>query len=334
MKSVAFFSNKVGVGTTSLVHHLAWMFHDQNQRVLAVDLDPQSGLTSAFLDEKARASIWQATERATIDGSINALFDGLADGVALVPHVERVDERIGLLPSDLGLSEREDELASQWPKCLDGDPRAFQVTTAFARLVSDASEQFEADIALIDVGPNLGAISRAALIASDYVVVPLRADPLSLQAVRCLGRALESWRKGWQDRMARVPAGLDLDLPAGKMRPLGYIEIRPAVNLGSPVKGFAQCVEAAPLEYRKSILHETSPDSSPVTPDEHCLAMLDGYQFLMELAEEARKPMFMLKPGDRVNGSHAETLLRCHRDFNTLRQKILSRIGAADAAEA
>ena len=38
---VAFFSNKGGVGKTSLVYHLAWMFSDLEVRVLAADLDPQ-----------------------------------------------------------------------------------------------------------------------------------------------------------------------------------------------------------------------------------------------------------------------------------------------------
>ena len=51
MKTIAFFNNKGGVGTTSLVYHLAWMFADQGLPTLAVDFDPQANLTSMFLDE-------------------------------------------------------------------------------------------------------------------------------------------------------------------------------------------------------------------------------------------------------------------------------------------
>ena len=48
---VAFFNNKGGVGKTSLVYHLAWMYADLGVRVVAADLDPQANLTAAFIDE-------------------------------------------------------------------------------------------------------------------------------------------------------------------------------------------------------------------------------------------------------------------------------------------
>ena len=46
---LTFFNNKGGVGKTSLVYHLSWMFAEQGFRVLAVDLAPQANLTSACL---------------------------------------------------------------------------------------------------------------------------------------------------------------------------------------------------------------------------------------------------------------------------------------------
>ena len=50
MKAIAFFNNKGGVGKTSLVYHLAWMFSDLGVRIVAADLDPQDNLTSMFLN--------------------------------------------------------------------------------------------------------------------------------------------------------------------------------------------------------------------------------------------------------------------------------------------
>jgi chromosome partitioning protein len=46
MKTLAFFNNKGGVGKTTLVYHLAWMFAELGLSVLAADLDPQANLTS------------------------------------------------------------------------------------------------------------------------------------------------------------------------------------------------------------------------------------------------------------------------------------------------
>jgi cellulose biosynthesis protein BcsQ len=42
VKIVAFFNNKGGVGKTTLVYHLAWMFSRKKIKTLAVDLDPQA----------------------------------------------------------------------------------------------------------------------------------------------------------------------------------------------------------------------------------------------------------------------------------------------------
>ena len=41
MKTIAFFNNKGGVGKTTLVYHLAWMYAELGYSVVAADLDPQ-----------------------------------------------------------------------------------------------------------------------------------------------------------------------------------------------------------------------------------------------------------------------------------------------------
>ena len=153
MKTVAFFNNKEGVGKTSLVYHLAWMLSEQGHRVIAADLDPQANLSSMFLDEERLEDVWQDKKRKTIDEDISPLFDGTGD-ISEDLHIEKIDERIGLLVGDLELSKREDELSSQWSKCLDSEIRAFRVITVFSWLINHAHKKFDADIVLIDVGPQ------------------------------------------------------------------------------------------------------------------------------------------------------------------------------------
>ncbi|HWE88689.1 MAG TPA: AAA family ATPase [Pseudonocardiaceae bacterium] len=58
MICLALFDNKCGVGKTTLTYHLAHMFQRFGARVLAVDLDPQSNLTAAFLSEDDLAIMW------------------------------------------------------------------------------------------------------------------------------------------------------------------------------------------------------------------------------------------------------------------------------------
>src|ERR1019366_7422946 len=55
---LTFFNNKGGVGKTSLVYHLSWIFSEMGKRVVAIDLDPQANLTSAFLAEEKLEELW------------------------------------------------------------------------------------------------------------------------------------------------------------------------------------------------------------------------------------------------------------------------------------
>ena len=51
MKTIAFFNNKGGVGKTTLVYHLSWMYAELGYSVVAADLDPQANLSAVFLSE-------------------------------------------------------------------------------------------------------------------------------------------------------------------------------------------------------------------------------------------------------------------------------------------
>ncbi len=329
MKTVAFFNNKGGVGKTSLVYHLAWMFAEKGRRVIAADLDPQANLSGMFLTEEAMEKMSDDPARKTINDDIAPLFEGTGD-IASAPHIEEISERIGLLTGDLGLSRQEDELSHQWPRCLDEDPRAFRVTTAFARLISGAAARFEADLALVDVGPNLGALNRASLVACDHVIVPLAPDLFSLQGLRNVGPTLKKWREAWSERRAKKPAGLELDLPQGTMDPAGYVIMRHSVRNYRPGKAFARWIGKIPGEYRQSVVREgaSAGDSDAANP--HLLAHLKDYRSLMPLAQEASKPMFKLKPADGAIGGHQTAVQECYRDFRDLAVTIESRIGLAD----
>ncbi len=66
---LTFFNNKGGVGKTTLIYNLAWMFHEGGRRVVIADIDPQANLTSAFLNEDAIEGIWTSRNKgSTIAG--------------------------------------------------------------------------------------------------------------------------------------------------------------------------------------------------------------------------------------------------------------------------
>ena len=251
---LTFFNNKGGVGQTSLVYHLAWMYADLGQTVVAADLDPQANLSGMFLDEDRLETLWtDKGPRRTVYGALQPLLEGTGDIVS--PHLEKPGDRLSLIVGDLKLSSAEEELSGQWPACLDRQPRAFRVISALWRILQKAADSSHATLILADVGPNLGALNRAALVATDYVAVPLAGDLYSLQGLRNLGPTLRNWRSEWTDRRDRNPIE-DFPIPKGKMQPIGYVVQQHSVRLGRPVKAFDRWINRIPQEYAENLLGE------------------------------------------------------------------------------
>lgn len=329
---LTFFNNKGGVGKTTLAYHLAWMFGEMGLRVLAVDLDPQANLTSAFLDEDQLVEIWEEFPEApnTIFRCIQPLLEV---GDIRVAQCVGVTDKISLIPGDLALSGFEDELSAQWPASM-GDAnlvRPFKVLTAFWQVMQAAASAHRADLILIDVGPNLGAINRSAIIASDSVLIPLGADLFSLQGLRNLGPTLRSWRSLWNKRLDNWK-NPTVGLPPGNMWPVGYVAQQHAVRLSRPVKAYNRWLSKIPLEYRQSVLGQNVDNAPTIAEDPECLAMLKHYQSLIPMAMEARKPIFLLKSADGAIGAHSYAVQDAYQDYQTLAKNILTRIGLGKAA--
>jgi cellulose biosynthesis protein BcsQ len=212
----------------------------------------------------------------------------------------------------------------EWPDCLDRKPRAFRVLSALWRILHKASDRTGAGLVLVDVGPNLGAFNRAALVTADYVVAPLAPDLYSLQGLRNLGPTLRRWQKEWAERRERSPVE-DLELPKGTMQPIGYIVMQHAVRLDRPVKAYSRWIERIPQVYRQAVLNKDPQPGLTIEQDRNALATLKHYRSLMPLAQEARKPMFHLRAADGAIGGHAKAVQDCYNDFRVLASTVAER---------
>lgn len=323
---VAFFNNKGGVGKTSLVFHLAWMYADLGLKVLAADLDPQANLTAAFLEDDRLEEFWPDGEHGkTVYGSIEPLLRGIGD-IVEKPYAERIDERIHLLLGDLALSRFEDELSQQWPQCLDRKERAFRVISAFWRVISRIEVAENIDIVLVDLGPNLGAINRAILVAADYLAIPLVPDLFSLQGLKNLGPSIRDWRDGWNDRRGRNPLK-DLPLPEGRMEPIGYVVMQHAEKLGRPVRAYERWAKRIPEVYSEEILGKQVKLGDG--PNKNQLGSIRHYRSLMPMAQEAHKPIFHLRPADGAIGSLQNAVTDARENFRQLAVEIAKRCNVA-----
>lgn len=324
MKTVAFFDNKGGVGKTSLMYHLAWMYALLDQNVVAVDLDPQANLTSMFIEDDLLEHLWEREDRRTIYGSLKPLLEGTGDIGS--PYLEHVFPGLGLLVGDLKLAAVEEEMARMWSDCLDRKPRAFRIASAFGRISSRAATEIASDLVLVDVGPNLGALNRAALVTADYVVFPLAPDLHSLQGLRNLGPVLGDWREQWAERRDRNPLD-SLESPQGSMHPIGYVVMQHALRFDRPIHAYARWMNRIPGVYAQAVTNHPLPQGMTVAHDPNCLAILKHFRSLLPMAQEARKPMFLLKPADGAIGGHTRAVQGCFRDFRRLALTIMDRIG-------
>jgi cellulose biosynthesis protein BcsQ len=325
---LTFFNNKGGVGKTSLVYHLSWMLADMGHRVLACDLDPQANLTAAFLEEDKLEDLWFDGEPQAAKTIYQCIQPLTEVGDLREPKLQFITPKLALLPGDLALSGFEDQLSGEWPLSLGSQNlyRPFRVLTAFWQVAQLGAEKHSAEFILVDVGPNLGAINRSALIASDFVIVPLGADLFSLQGLRNLGPTLRRWRNDWAKRVENWVRP-SFDLPSGRMRPIGYVVQQHSVRLSRPVKANDRWVNRIPDEYRSSILDKpVTSQTLRTAADPECLATLKHYRSLVPMGQEARKPIFHLTVADGAIGNHALAVKESYRDFQILAEKILRRI--------
>jgi chromosome partitioning protein len=302
---IAFFNNKGGVGKTTLVYHLAWMFADLGVRVLAADLDPQANLTAAFFGDEVLEDIWE--NWTTIYTCVEPLVQRKGDVREAGPWL--VDDKLDLIVGDLRLSGFEDLLATGWSECRGGQSGGFVVSSSFWQILTKAAASAISDVVLLDLGPNLGAINRAALLAADYLVVPLAADLFSLQGMSNLGPTVQDWKNQWARICQLGPA--PASRPAGNIRPVGYVVQQHSV------------VWTGSSSRTKNGAH--SGGIPAVGSREHT----DGtwYHSLMPMAQEAHKPTFHLKVADGAIGSHFQAAQSSDRDFEQLARQIAEGAG-------
>ena len=122
-----------------------------------------------------------------------------------------------------------------------------------------------------------------------------------------------------------VPALVSTDT-AGEMSPLGYVVSRYSSHGSRAAKAFQRWLDRAPQVYAEAVL-DLGEESASVGEGRNRLAQLKDYRSLMPMAQEARKPMFLLKPADGAIGGHQSAVQECYADFDALAAEIERRIG-------
>jgi len=158
---VAVANQKGGVGKTTTTINLAASLALANQRVLLVDVDPQSNLTSG-LGQRGKAS-----QAGTIYEALTTPSPVLDCRQFIVPTGVN---RMQLIPADRNLTGAEIELVT-----LERREERLRI------LLSEVRDEFE--YILIDCPPSLGLLTLNALVAANAVLIPLHCEYFALEGL-------------------------------------------------------------------------------------------------------------------------------------------------------
>lgn len=303
MPIISLFNNKGGVGKTTFLYHVAHVLAGRGHKVLMVDCDSQCNLTAYALHDKAIEKAWDEKGN-SIYRAIEPVARGLGDIRDRAPSRLRVN--LHLVPGDLLLSDFEDRLGDTWNGAKGGSELALRTQSAIHRVVQQAIEKTGAAIVLIDLGPNLGALNRAVLSGSDYVIVPVAPDLFSIRGTENLGAKLVRWRNEW-DQCNGAWSDQSLAIPKGRPSFLGYVMQQH--NIRDNAAGMTQGWQIFGNQLRSAIETNIVKPLMPlgqVRPGttDYSLGKIPNLHSLIPYSLNARKPVFECTGSDGLKGAH------------------------------
>lgn len=305
MQSIAFFNNKGGVGKTTLICNLAaFLSIEKRRKILLIDADPQCNATQSILNDKKIDEIYSKKTSFTIYSLAHPLSIGKGYSEEVVP-LKSEAFGIDFIPGDPRLGLTEDLLATDWAAATSGDTRGLRTTFLFADVLTRLNEY---DYVFFDMGPSLGSINRAVLVASDFFLSPMSIDIFSLRAIENISVALQKWQK-------QLKAGLELnsdpeELPIENARWhlnfVGYVTQQYKAKSDGKgnrvaVDAYEKIMKRVPELVKREFVQKMQPNLARLNYD---LGSVPNLHSLVPMAQESRKPIFELKAKDRVVGAH------------------------------
>ena len=179
MKIITLANQKGGVAKTTTSSALAAGLSNLGNKVLAIDLDPQSNFTLSC-----------GVDVLSFEKTIYDVFKGECDAASIV-----TETALGwdLIPGGLNLAGADMEFTQLGREKM------------LVKALSKIRENY--DYIIIDTPPTLGILTANSLIASDYLLVPMEADIYSIQGLSQLSGFIQNvYENGNRNYTFRITA--------------------------------------------------------------------------------------------------------------------------------
>lgn len=330
MKIVSIFNNKGGVGKTTYMFHVAHLIAEHGKKVLMVDADAQCNLSAYCLSESELEKAWSANRGNSIWRAVEDVYKGVGDIKKRQPtKIKSNSDNLFLIPGDVLLSNYEDSLGDTWSSAKGGAEPALRIQSALYRYILWCANKVDADVVMLDLGPNLGALNRAVLGASDYFIVPMSPDLFSIRGTENLGSKLVVWNKEWR-QCHDAWMGSEIELPPGKPTFLGYVMQQHNIRKSKTgmTKGWTIFGERVEGAIKENVVDKLEPNNQAIKWDDNNwnLGKIPNLHSLIPYSQEAKKPVFYCTSKDGLNGAHISTAAKSKELFKPMVDVLLSVI--------
>jgi chromosome partitioning protein len=213
MRIVSVINYKGGVGKTSLTANLAAELAWRGRKVLLLDLDAQASLTFSFIapdvwekefSESKTIKTWFESFESGQSTDLNSLIHTPSRVAAFLHRKGKLD----VIFSHLGLINVDLELATKLGGANIGQAKKnfISIHRRLANGLVPVQKGGKYDYVLIDCPPNFNIVTKTAIIASDFILVPARPDYLSTLGIDYLIRSVNALIKDYND-FASVESG-------------------------------------------------------------------------------------------------------------------------------
>lgn len=187
---ISFLNMKGGVGKTTLCKEMAYTFSVNGQKVLIIDIDPQSNCTQSFFEKYGIINSEEVIINPENDRkpSIEKIFSQKnydLSCIGLEDVIVGLSENLHLIPGELETIFMERET---------GNGAAEQKLINF---LNNFNVRNKYDYIFIDCPPTYSFYTVSALIASDYYFVPLVPDGYSMLGLDLLERVVKDMRNAY-----------------------------------------------------------------------------------------------------------------------------------------